>query len=123
MTSVPPHRVIEVLRSRDGGGGNDITYLVAEATNAVEIRISDTGAGIAPAFLPHVFERFRQGDETVRAGLGLGLAIAKQLVELHGGALTVSSDGVGRGSTFTIHLPAASVGFGGLGREQLEDAG
>jgi len=103
--------------------GGRVTVRLAQATDAVEIRVSDTGAGIAPTFLPHVFERFRQGDETVRAGLGLGLAIAKQLVELHGGALTVSSDGVGRGSTFTIHLPVASVGFGGLGREQLEDAG
>jgi CheY-like chemotaxis protein len=64
--------------------------------------------GIDPVFLPHVFDRFRQADASPTrryAGLGLGLAIAKQLVELHGGTITVASEGVGRGASFVVHLP------------------
>jgi CheY-like chemotaxis protein len=74
----------------------------------VEITVSDTGQGIAPEFLPHVFDRFRQADATsTRAfgGLGLGLAIVRQLVELHGGTVRVDSAGEGLGSTFTLSLP------------------
>jgi CheY-like chemotaxis protein len=74
----------------------------------VEIEISDTGVGISPEFLPHVFDRFSQGDSGAtrrHAGLGLGLAIAKQLVELHGGTIGVHSEGEGRGATFTVYLP------------------
>lgn len=88
--------------------GGRVSIRVAEATDSVEITIGDTGVGIGPSFLPHVFERFRQGDETMRSGLGLGLAIAKQVVDLHGGTITASSEGVGRGATFTIRLPVAS---------------
>jgi K+-sensing histidine kinase KdpD/ActR/RegA family two-component response regulator len=76
---------------------------------SVEVRVVDTGAGIAPAFLPHVFERFRQADSaTTRGagGLGLGLFIAQQLVEAQGGAIRVESEGPGRGATFAITLPA-----------------
>jgi PAS domain S-box-containing protein len=75
-----------------------------------EIRVSDTGAGIAPAVLPHVFDRFRQGEAgTTReyGGLGLGLAIVRYLVELHGGMVRPESEGEGRGSTFTVRLPLA----------------
>jgi signal transduction histidine kinase/CheY-like chemotaxis protein len=74
--------------------------------------VSDNGPGIGAAFLPHVFERFRQADgSTTRrhGGLGLGLAIVRQLVELHGGAVTAHSDGVGRGASFRVCLPAAAV--------------
>lgn len=74
----------------------------------VEIEVIDSGAGIRPEFLPHVFDRFRQGDMgTARryAGLGLGLAIAKQLAELHGGTITALSEGEGRGAKFTVYLP------------------
>jgi CheY-like chemotaxis protein len=73
------------------------------------LAISDSGVGIEPAFLPHAFEAFRQADGTARrehGGLGLGLAIAKQLVELHGGTIQVRSEGKGRGATFEIVLPS-----------------
>ena len=72
------------------------------------VRVSDTGKGIDAAFLPHVFDRFRQADAaTTRShgGLGLGLSIVKQLVELHGGAVSVHSDGDGAGTSFTVSLP------------------
>jgi signal transduction histidine kinase/ActR/RegA family two-component response regulator len=75
----------------------------------VYVRISDDGAGISPAFLPHVFERFRQGDGSstrTHGGLGLGLSIVRHLVELHGGRMAAESDGEGKGSTFTVCLPA-----------------
>jgi PAS domain S-box-containing protein len=74
----------------------------------VELCVSDTGIGIAPGFLPRVFDRFSQRDSsTTRAfgGLGLGLAISKQLIDLHGGSICVASEGEGRGATFTVELP------------------
>ena len=73
------------------------------------IVITDTGEGIDPRFLPHVFDAFRQADGTTtreHGGLGLGLAIARELVELHGGTIKARSDGVGRGSTFQVDLPS-----------------
>lgn len=73
-----------------------------------QIQISDTGKGIAPEFLPYVFDYFRQAESTksrTEGGLGLGLAIVRRLVELHGGEVTVSSSGLGSGATFTITLP------------------
>jgi PAS domain S-box-containing protein len=83
--------------------------LSVEATGgAVQIVVTDTGAGIDPAFLPHVFERFRQGDSSttrLHGGLGLGLAIVRHLVDLHGGTVTVESEGLGRGSRFVVTLP------------------
>jgi PAS domain S-box-containing protein len=78
----------------------------------VEVSVSDTGIGIAPEFLPHVFERFRQGDAgSARAhgGLGLGLSIAKQLAEMHGGTIEAASGGVGTGATFRLKLPLMIV--------------
>jgi PAS domain S-box-containing protein len=75
---------------------------------AVEITVTDSGQGIAAEFLPYLFERFRQADATTtrrHGGLGLGLSIAKQLVDLHGGSLIASSPGQGQGSTFTVQLP------------------
>jgi signal transduction histidine kinase len=74
----------------------------------VRIIVKDSGAGIEPGFLPHVFERFRQADGTVNrqhGGLGLGLAIVRHLVELHGGTVHATSPGKGQGSIFTIDLP------------------
>src|SRR5215203_952036 len=79
-----------------------------------EIEVSDTGPGIASEFLPHVFERFRQADgSTTRShgGLGLGLSIVKNLIELHGGIVRVTSPGKGGGSTFVLELPLMVVGL------------
>jgi hypothetical protein len=72
------------------------------------LRVTDTGRGIAPAFLPHVFERFRQaevGNARLHGGLGLGLSIVKHLVELHDGTITAHSEGEGQGASFTVTLP------------------
>jgi CheY-like chemotaxis protein/anti-sigma regulatory factor (Ser/Thr protein kinase) len=74
----------------------------------VVIEIVDTGVGISPELLPHIFELFVQGDRTLdrsQGGLGVGLAICKQLIEMHRGSVTAHSDGVGRGATFEIRLP------------------
>jgi signal transduction histidine kinase/ActR/RegA family two-component response regulator len=88
--------------------GGTVQLSLSRVDSHVEIAVSDTGHGIASDFLPFVFDRFRQGDATFsreHGGLGLGLAIAKQLVELHGGTIDVASDGLGRGATFTVKLP------------------
>lgn len=93
------------------GGRIDVSVLYTSTD--VEVRISDTGEGINPDFLPHVFERFRQGDTgTTRrtGGLGLGLAIVRRLVELHGGTVRAESAGVNHGATFIISLPLTDEG-------------
>jgi PAS domain S-box-containing protein len=79
---------------------------------AARLSVTDSGAGISPEFLPYVFDRFRQAESTTQrahGGLGLGLAIVRHLVELHGGAVTATSPGVGQGATFTVTLPLISV--------------
>jgi CheY-like chemotaxis protein len=94
--------------ARDGR----VQVVLARVNSHVEIRVSDTGQGIEPEFLPHLFERFRQADASAsrtHGGLGLGLALVKQLVELHGGKVTATSGGVGHGATFVVHLPLAIV--------------
>jgi CheY-like chemotaxis protein/anti-sigma regulatory factor (Ser/Thr protein kinase) len=78
----------------------------------VEIVVADSGVGIAPAFLPHVFQPFRQQDATAtraHGGLGLGLAIVKHLVELHGGTIEARSDGEGKGATFVVRVPVSPL--------------
>ncbi len=92
-------------------GGRVSVWLRREASH-VEIAVTDTGQGIPPKLLPHVFERFRQGDaSTTRShgGLGLGLAIVKHLVELHGGTIDAASPGAGQGATFTVRIPVAPL--------------
>jgi signal transduction histidine kinase/ActR/RegA family two-component response regulator len=91
-------------------GGRVVVRLVEDGDHAT-ISVADDGAGISPDFLPHLFERFRQADATpsrAHGGLGLGLSIVKQLVDLHGGSVGASSDGPERGATFTVELPLAS---------------
>jgi signal transduction histidine kinase/CheY-like chemotaxis protein len=88
--------------------GGRVFVKVSQAEGAVEVSVSDTGQGINKEFLPYVFERFRQADSTTtrqHGGLGLGLAIARHLVEIHGGVISAESPGVGKGATFTIRLP------------------
>lgn len=84
---------------------------VSRDADSVLISVSDNGIGIHPDFLPHVFERFRQGDASTtrqHTGLGLGLSIVKQLVELHGGQVAAESAGEGRGATFSVSIPLAA---------------
>jgi PAS domain S-box-containing protein len=88
--------------------GGRVNVVLASADDHVEVRVVDTGCGISPDFLPHVFERFRQAaDATTQrhTGLGLGLGIVRQLVELHGGTVQAASPGAGHGATFTVRLP------------------
>ncbi len=85
-----------------------VEVLLKRAGTEVEVSVVDTGEGIAPGFLPYVFDRFQQGDASTtrrHGGLGLGLAIVKELVELHGGTVRVESEGLGKGATFTVRLP------------------
>ena len=88
--------------------GGRVTTSVSVVKGHAELSVTDTGIGIAPAFLPFVFDKFRQADGSYtrrHGGLGLGLAIARHLVELHGGSIEARSDGEGRGATFTVRLP------------------
>ncbi|MEO7191900.1 MAG: ATP-binding protein [Vicinamibacterales bacterium] len=87
-----------------------VTIMLDAVDRDVLLSVSDTGAGISPAFLPHVFDRFRQADSSSarrHTGLGLGLAIVKHLAELHGGVVSAESQGDGRGATFVVRLPQA----------------
>jgi signal transduction histidine kinase len=93
---------------RDG----EIRVTVGERDGMVVIDVADTGVGITPDALPHVFERFWQGERRHGrrfGGLGLGLALARHFVELHGGTISVASEGDGRGATFSVRLPVAST--------------
>jgi PAS domain S-box-containing protein len=94
--------------SRDGS----VYVVLRRLESSAELEIRDTGMGIDPAFLPHVFERFRQAESPVtrsHRGLGLGLAIVRHLTEMHGGTVTAESPGDGLGSTFTVRIPLAGM--------------
>ena len=89
-----------------------VEIVLSRAGSSAELAVTDSGVGIASAFLPHVFDAFRQedsGSTRSRGGLGLGLSITRQLVELHGGVIDASSEGVGRGATFTVRFPIPAV--------------
>ncbi|MEO8433866.1 MAG: MASE1 domain-containing protein [Pyrinomonadaceae bacterium] len=93
---------------RDGS----VEVHLRQSESSAEIAVHDTGMGIRPEFLPHVFERFRQADSTAtraHGGLGLGLAIVRHLVELHGGTVAAESGGPDHGSTFTVSLPLTAI--------------
>jgi len=92
--------------------GGRIDIRLEQIDNQAQITITDTGKGISPDFLPHIFESFRQEDASVtrnHGGLGLGMAIVYQLVEAHGGTVTADSPGEGKGATFTVRLPLLNV--------------
>jgi PAS domain S-box-containing protein len=125
-----PHRLQQAIwnllsnavKFTNRGGHVDVT--IARADASVEVGVRDSGVGIAPDVLPHIFERFTQADSgTTRAhaGLGLGLAIVRHIVELHGGTVGAVSEGLGRGATFSLVLPAAVTGAaaGGHGTPTL----
>ncbi|HEV7300711.1 MAG TPA: PAS domain S-box protein, partial [Tepidisphaeraceae bacterium] len=92
--------------------GGRVQVVFERVNSHLEVSVADTGEGIAPEFLPHVFDRFRQADASTtrrHGGLGLGLSIAKQLVELHGGSVRAKSAGEGQGATFIVSLPLAVI--------------
>jgi len=100
--------------------GGNVQVSLERVNSQIEIVVADNGEGIQPDFLPHIFERFRQQDSSTtrrHAGLGLGLSIARQLVELHGGTIRATSAGQGRGATFTVMLPLPAM------REEAEPPG
>ena len=89
-----------------------VQVVLERVESHIEISVADTGVGIKPEFLVHVFDRFRQADASMTrsfGGLGLGLAIVRQLVEMHGGTVVATSPGVGHGATFSVRLPLAAV--------------
>jgi signal transduction histidine kinase/ActR/RegA family two-component response regulator len=94
------------------GHGGRIYVRLRRVNSHVEVSVSDMGQGIHPDFLPFVFDRFRQADNSAtrkHGGLGLGLAITRHLVEMHGGTISAASEGEGKGSTFTVSLPLSAV--------------
>ncbi|MBK4736179.1 hybrid sensor histidine kinase/response regulator [Noviherbaspirillum pedocola] len=105
------HQVIWNLLSnalKFSQAGAAVTVSVARESERFALRVADTGRGIAPEFMPYLFDRFRQEDGSIarkHGGLGLGLAIAKALVEQHGGAISAHSEGIGSGAEFTVLLP------------------
>jgi signal transduction histidine kinase/ActR/RegA family two-component response regulator len=106
--------------------GGAVRVTIARDESSIAVGVSDTGVGIAPEFLPLVFDRFRQADQSltrVHGGLGLGLAIVKHLVELHGGTVRAASDGTGRGARFQLVLPAGTPPVEALADRPRQRAG
>jgi PAS domain S-box-containing protein len=90
--------------------GGHVSVRLRKSSQDAQIIVSDTGVGIRSDFMPHIFDRFQQADQSITrrvGGLGLGLSIAKHLVELHGGTITAESKGIGHGATFTVLLPSS----------------
>jgi signal transduction histidine kinase/ActR/RegA family two-component response regulator len=106
--------------------GGRIDVGIAKTTEHYVVTVGDTGVGIRADFLPFVFERFRQADSSTSrtyGGLGIGLSIVRHLVEMHGGRVTAASDGIGRGSTFTVELPVVTAAVLPRASEPMTDAG
>ena len=102
--------VMNAVKFTPRGGRIDVG--LRETGEDVEISIADSGEGVAPELLPHIFDRFRQEDSSStrkHKGLGLGLALVRHIIELHGGVVSAHSPGKGKGSTFTVRLPRASM--------------
>jgi PAS domain S-box-containing protein len=98
--------ITNAVKFTDRGGSASVSVVAGDGVARLEV--SDTGRGIDPAFLPHVWERFRQADSSTsreHGGLGLGLAVVKHLAEMHGGTVHAQSEGVGRGATFRVEIP------------------
>ena len=92
--------------------GKSVDLSLSRSDETMRISVTDEGEGIEPSFLPHVFERLRQADNSAkRAGLGLGLAIARHIIDLHQGHITAESEGLGKGARFTISIPVAEPGL------------
>jgi CheY-like chemotaxis protein len=92
--------------------GGTVSVDLRRFGNEVQISIADTGIGMSKEFIPHIFDRFTQVEDAssrTQSGLGLGLAIAKQIVEMHGGSISVESEGIGRGARFSVRLPLPSI--------------
>ena len=92
--------------------GGRVEVRLDRVNDSLRIRVADTGRGISPSFLPHVFDRFRQADSSStrkHGGLGIGLTIVRQIVELHGGSVSADSPGEGRGATFSVVLPVCQT--------------
>jgi signal transduction histidine kinase len=103
LQQVTSNLLVNGIKYTDPGGR--VSVALAAGAADVVLTVSDTGRGIGPETLPHIFEPFRRGDDAPGEGLGLGLAIARQLVELHGGTICASSAGIGYGSEFVVTLP------------------
>ena len=113
MQQVVWNLVSNAVKFTPKGGRVDVT--LSREKSSFQIQVSDTGQGISPELLPHVFDRFRQADSSTRrrfGGLGLGLSIVKYIVQAHGGTVDVNSAGEGKGSTFTVRLPVRAVRIG-----------
>ena len=109
--------------------GGRITVRLRDVEGFAELTVTDTGQGIAPELLPHVFDRFRQGDSSSTrhsGGLGLGLTLVREIVLLHGGTVSASSPGTGAGATFVVRLPASPAwtvaGDNAVGAERVSVA-
>lgn len=110
LQEVVSNLLSNALKFTPSGGRVDID--IRRAGSMVGLRVTDTGEGIDPKFLPYIFDRFRQADGSLtrrHSGLGLGLSIVRYLVELHGGQVEAQSDGIGKGATLTIRFPVRAV--------------
>jgi signal transduction histidine kinase/DNA-binding response OmpR family regulator len=110
LRQVATNLISNALKFTPKGGRVDIRLRRIGAD--IELTVSDNGEGIRPDFIPHVFERFRQGDSSSKrshGGLGIGLAVVRHIVQLHGGVVTAASEGIRRGATFVVRLPVAEM--------------